>query len=99
VSKKPHSTPRQLQVLGLTHAHDPEPTPIRPKPPYTPILSPSERKAYQIAHRLVGEFYIKPVVGGGVAEGKEGCELATPGAQRTALVDRVAGVVREEMEK
>lgn len=104
--KKTHPNPRQTQVLGLTHAHEPlkclaTPTPIRPRKPYTPILTDTERKAYQIAHRLVSEFYMRPVVGAGgkVARGREGSELATPGARRTALVDVVAGVVQEEMEK
>jgi hypothetical protein len=67
--------------------------------PYVPILSETERRAYHVAHRLLGMFHIVPVNRGDVREGREGTELAGAGARRSWLVDEVARVVKEEMEK
>ena len=64
----------------------PIPVAIVPRTPYTPILSPLERKAYQIAHRLImGAIW---QVGG---------ELAAEGGRRTAQVDAIAKVIMEEL--
>lgn len=75
------------------------PVPVPPRKPYIPILSLAERRAYQIAHRLVNEYFIRPVQGQAVKGGREGGELACPGARRSRLVDGVAGVIMEEMGK
>lgn len=61
------------------------PTPIRP--PYVPILSRTERKAYQIAHRLMmGDVW------------RVGNDKGTPGGRRTAEVDAIAKLILEELE-
>jgi hypothetical protein len=73
--------------------------PVPSRPPYVPILSETERRAYHVAHRLLGMFHVIPVSHGDVGEGREGTELAGPGARRSWLVDEVARVVKEEMEK
>lgn len=58
--------------------------PVPAKPPYKPVLSLIERRAYAAAHRLLQLS----------ASGEK--ELACPGARRTAMVDRVAAVLIEE---
>ena len=58
---------------------------VEPKrAPYKPILSERERRAYQTAHRLMTETTDSP-------------ELATPGARRSAQMDRIAGIILETM--
>jgi hypothetical protein len=113
MSKNPTSTPRQSQFVGRTHAYEPVlesvpgpgPGPIAvpsrkaPAPAPAPILSETERRAYQVAHKLLSKFHIAPVGSGDVAVGRDGKELAAPGARRSRLVDLVAGVVKEEMER
>jgi len=73
--------------------------PVPSRTPYIPILSETERRAYQIAHRLLGMFHVIPVSRGDGGGGGEGMELAGPGARRSWLVDEVARVVKEEMER
>jgi hypothetical protein len=51
---------------------------------YVPILSPLERRAYHIAHRIMTE---RPYVD----------RLATPGGQRSATIDGIARIIIEEL--
>ena len=58
-----------------------------PLPP--PILSPVERLAYQIAHRL-----LRDSASYGVFAFRE---YATPGARRSRQVDAIAGIIMDEL--
>jgi hypothetical protein len=65
----------------------PGPVPVAPRKSYTPLLSPLERKAYQIAHKLLmGAVW------------NAGVEMGTPGGRRVAQVDAIAQVIIEELE-
>lgn len=58
--------------------------PVPAKPPYKPVLSVIERRAYAAAHRL-----LQLSVSGET-------QLACPGGRRSAMVDRIAAVIISE---
>lgn len=67
--------------------------------PYAPLLSLTERKAYQCVYRILRTYHIVPLSRGEVGEGREGKALAGPGARRSQLIDQLARVIVEEMGK
>lgn len=75
----------------------PATTPLRR--PYAPLLSLTERKAYQCVYRILRTYHIVPLNRGEVGEGREGKALAGPGARRSQLIDQLARVIVEEMGK
>lgn len=55
---------------------------IEKKKKYTPVLSDLERRAYHAAHRILSERAYS-------------ARMATPGGQRTAIVDGLAKIIME----